>query len=136
MNLLNDGVGTTQPPVDGSTFNKLFNPRAIVIFGVNKQPYGGTYFLNILAESKFPNPIYPVNPKLAGTKVCGYMVHESIESIPDTHEIDLAIIAVPAKITPSIIEQLGRRSVPFAHIFSSGFSEVGSGLVECAPDEH
>jgi acyl-CoA synthetase (NDP forming) len=56
----------------------------------------------------------------------GYKFYESISSIPDDLPVDLAIIAVPAKITPSIVEELGKKGVPFAHIFSSGFSELDS----------
>ena len=111
-------------------FDRLFNPRAIAIIGVNKAPYGGTYFLKILAENEFPNPIYPVNPKLEGDKVLGYDVFGTIDSIPDDVPIDLGIVAVPARITPEIITQLGMKEIPFAHIFSSGFSEVGNEGIE------
>ncbi len=54
----------------------------------------------------------------------GYKFYDSISSIPDETPVDLAIIAVPAQLTPSIIEQLGKKGVSFAHIFSSGFSEL------------
>ena len=56
----------------------------------------------------------------------GYKFYESISSIPDDLPVDLAIIAVPAKITPSIVEELGKKGVSFAHIFISGFSELDS----------
>jgi acyl-CoA synthetase (NDP forming) len=36
------------------------------------------------------------------------------------------MIAIPAKITPSIMEELGKKGVSFVHIFSSGFSELDS----------
>ena len=34
-------------------------------------------------------------------------------------------MAVPAKITPQVVEELGQKGVLFAHIFSSGYSELG-----------
>lgn len=118
---------TTRSPIP---FDLFFNPRAVAILGVNESPYGGTYFLDILAKNDFPNPMYPVNPKLAGKKLLGYKVYESIGSLPDDPPIDLAIIAVPAKYTPGIIKELGEKGIPFAHIFSSGYSEVGSSTLE------
>ena len=56
----------------------------------------------------------------------GYTFYNSVSSIPDEIPADLAIIAVRAHIIPSIIEELGKKGVPFAHIFSSGFSELDS----------
>ncbi|MFX0099649.1 MAG: CoA-binding protein [Candidatus Hodarchaeota archaeon] len=111
-------------------FDLLFNPRAVAIPGANKSPYGGTYFLDILTKNKFPKPIYPVNPKLAGESLYGYEVYKSIDSLPDDPPVDLAIIAVPAKYTPDIIKELGLKGIPFAHIFSSGYSEVGATQLE------
>jgi len=79
-----------------------------------------------LNSAQFPNPIYLVNPKYTDEDLLGYKFYDSISSIPDETPVDLAIIAVPAKITPSIIEELGKKGVPFAHIFSSGYSELDS----------
>lgn len=108
-------------------FERLFNPRAIVIIGVSKlNPSGATQYVYALKFAQFPNPIYLVNPKYTGEKLRGYKFYDSIASIPDEATVDLAIIAVPAKITPSIIEELGKKGVSFAHIFSSGFSELDS----------
>ena len=78
--------------------------------------------------AKFPNPIYLVNPKYPGEELLGYKFYGSVSSIPDEIPVDLAIVAVRAHITPSIIEELGKKGVPFAHIFSSGFSELDSEL--------
>ncbi|MFW9864803.1 MAG: CoA-binding protein [Candidatus Thorarchaeota archaeon] len=108
-------------------FERLFNPRAIVIIGVSKlNPSGATQYVFALKSAQFPNPIYLVNPKYAGEELMGYKFYDSISSIPDETPVDLAIIAVPAKITPSIIEELGTKGISFAHIFSSGFSELDS----------
>ncbi|MBY8984314.1 MAG: CoA-binding protein [Candidatus Lokiarchaeota archaeon] len=108
-------------------FERLFNPRAIVIIGVSKvNPSGATQYVYALKFAQFPNPIYLVNPKYPDEDLLGYKFYDSISSIPDEIPVDLAIIAVPAQITPSIIEELGKKGVSFAHIFSSGFSELDS----------
>ncbi len=106
-------------------FERLFNPRAILIIGVSKlNPSGATQYVYALKAAQFPKPIYLVNPKYTGEELLGYKFYESISSIPDETSVDLAIIALPAQITPSIIEELGKKGILFAHIFSSGFSEL------------
>ncbi len=119
-------TGVASEEKQQQSFERLFNPRAIAIFGVNKAPYGGSYFLRCLQKANFPNPIYPVNPNLAGENLFGAKVLGSAADFPDTPPVDLAIVAVPAKACPSVLEDLGRARVPFVHIFTSGFSEVGN----------
>lgn len=115
-----------EDPPETIPFHRLFAPRAIAILGVNRAPYGGTYFLRCYQQSQYPNPIYPINPKLAGETLFGSEVYGSIADVPADPPVDLAVVAVPARITPAVIEELGAHGVPFAHIFSSGYSEVGA----------
>jgi acyl-CoA synthetase (NDP forming) len=98
-----------------------------VVVGVSKgKDWGGTHYLETFREYNFPNPVYPVNSKYEGEEIHGYKVYGSISSLPNDPPIDLGIIAVPAKITPQIVDELGQKGVLFAHIFSSGFSELGA----------
>ncbi|MFX1573487.1 MAG: CoA-binding protein [Promethearchaeota archaeon] len=107
-------------------FNRLFNPRAVAVIGVSKdRDWGGSHYLETFKEYEYAEPVYPVNPKYAGEEIQGFNVYDSISSLPDDPPIDLGIVAVPAKITPQIVEELGQKGVFFAHIFSSGFSELG-----------
>jgi acyl-CoA synthetase (NDP forming) len=104
---------------------KLFNPRAIGIIGVSEKPYGGGFFLRALLDIGFEKEIFIFNPRLKGKEILGLKVYESILEIPDNHVIDYVIIAVPAEKCPEIIEEVGKKEVPFVTIFTSGFSEVG-----------
>ncbi|MHA2005927.1 MAG: CoA-binding protein [Promethearchaeota archaeon] len=107
-------------------FNRLFSPRAIVIIGVStKSRWGGSHYLETLKEYKYPGSVYPVNPKYEGEEVQGFKIYGSITSLPDDPPIDLGIVAIPAKFTPQTIKELGQKGALFAHIFSSGFSELG-----------
>ena len=81
--------------------------------------------MELLKEYEYSGAVYPVNPKYEGEEIQGYKVYGPISSLPDDSPIDLGIIAVPAKATPKIVEELGKKGVLFAHIFSSGFSELG-----------
>jgi acyl-CoA synthetase (NDP forming) len=87
---------------------------------------GLTRYVGNLKVCKYPNPVYPVNPKYKDQELAGYKFYESISSIPDDPPIDLAILGIPAKNTPMLLEELGKKGVSFVHIFSSGFSELDS----------
>jgi acyl-CoA synthetase (NDP forming) len=55
--------------------------------------------------------------------VLGKTVYPSLFSIPDP--IDVAVIAVPARTVPQIIEEAGKKGILFVIIVSSGFRESG-----------
>jgi acyl-CoA synthetase (NDP forming) len=107
-----------------TNLEKLFFPRAVGIVGANNEDYGGGYFLKVLTTIKFNKPIYLFNPHLKGHKLRGYKVYGSILEIPEDQPIDYVILAVPAKLCPKILEEVGKKKVPFVTIFSSGFSEI------------
>lgn len=115
---------------DNIPFDMLFCPRAVAIVGINKSPYGGAFFLRSFLSNGFPNPIYLVNPKLAGSKISDCVVYPSIEALPENPLPDVLIVAVPAEATPAVVEQAGQKKIPFVHIFSSGYSEIGKEHLE------
>jgi len=90
-----------------------------------QNPSGATQLLISLKSANFANPIYLVNPKYAGKDFMGYTFYDSVASIKDDVPIDLAIIGVPALKTPSLVEEIGKKGIPFVHMFTSGFSELG-----------
>ncbi|MFX1279634.1 MAG: CoA-binding protein [Promethearchaeota archaeon] len=99
----------------------------MTVVGVSTKNIGGiSRYVGNLRICKYPNPVYPVNPKYKDQELAGYKIYDSISSIPDDPPIDLAILAVPAKSTPMTMEELGKKGVSFVHIFSSGFSELDS----------
>ncbi|MFX1450731.1 MAG: CoA-binding protein [Promethearchaeota archaeon] len=97
----------------------LFYPKNIAIIGVSNHPLKGGGFLSALFNSKYPGSIYLINPKRS--EMFGKKVLSSILKVPE--DIDLAIIAVPAKKVPEILNQCSGK-VKFAVVFTSGFSEV------------
>jgi acyl-CoA synthetase (NDP forming) len=108
-----------------TNLDQLFNPRAVAIIGVSDKPYGGGFFLKNLKTMKFDRPIYIFNPRLRGQCIEDLEVHGSILELENHEPIDYAIIAVPAEKCPEILDQIGQKRIPFATIFTSGFSEVG-----------
>jgi len=114
---------------DGINFKPLFSPKAIGIIGASYDPAGGGFFLRCM-KNKFRGSIYLFNPKLSGKQLYGYKVYGSISEIPDDKLIDYVILAVPARFCPKLLEEIGKKKVPFVTIFASGFREVGNEHLE------
>ncbi len=98
----------------------LLSPESIAVIGASADPgkIGYAIFRNLLA---FPGRLYPVNP--SHDEVQGKKAYASISGIPEV--VDMAVIAVPARLVPGIIEELGARGTRLAVIISSGFRETG-----------
>ncbi|MFX1419549.1 MAG: CoA-binding protein [Promethearchaeota archaeon] len=108
-------------------FDKLFFPKSIGIIGVSRDPGSGGFFLRCM-KNRFKGPIYLFNPRLSGQELYGYQIYNSILEISDP--IDYVILAVPARLTPKIMEEIGQKGVPFVTVFASGFREVGNENLE------
>ncbi len=109
---------------NGIDFERLFSPRAIGIIGASQDPAGGGFFLRCM-KNKYRGPIFLFNPRLSGKDLYGYKVYGSILEIPDNEPIDYVILAVPARLCPKLLKEIGQKGVPFVTIFASGFREVG-----------
>ena len=108
-------------------FDKLFFPKAIGIIGAGYDPAGGGFFVRAL-KGKFRGKTYYFNPRIAGKILYGQKVYSSILEISEP--IDYVIIAVPARVVPKVLEEVGQKSIPFCTIFSSGFREIGNEELE------
>ena len=118
---------STIEPSHNINFDKLFFPRSIGIIGVSRNPGSGVYFLQCM-KNKFKGPIYLFNPRLSGQDLYGYKIYGSILEVSEP--IDYVILAVPARLCPKLMEEIGQKGVPFTTIFASGFREVGNENLE------
>ena len=105
---------------------RFFNPRAIAIVGASRdlvtisgQP------LKHLTSHHYKGRLYPVNPRYQD--IAGVKCYASIADLPEAP--DLVLVLVNASRVAGILRQCGAKGVPYAIIFSSGFSEVGGGGV-------
>jgi acetyltransferase len=103
-------------------FERLFFPKSIGIIGVSPDMRGGSFFLRCMKD-KFKGPIYLFNPKFTGQELMGYKIYSSILEISEP--IDYVILAIPARLCPGVMEEIGKMGVPFVTVFASGFREVG-----------
>ncbi len=103
--------------------DKLFRPRSVAVIGASREPgkVGHDVVKNLLA-SGFPGKIFPVNPK--AKEILGLPCWPDIASVPEA--VDLAVVAIPARLVPQIIEACGEKKVPVAVILSAGFREAGA----------
>jgi len=102
---------------------KLFNPSSIAVVGASNELHksGGRFFKE-LNDLGFKGSLHAVNPN--EPIVFGKNSYHSILDIRE--DIDLAIIAVPAKIVPQVISDCSQKRVKFAIVHSAGFSELGA----------
>ncbi|MFL5282830.1 MAG: acetate--CoA ligase family protein [Rhodopila sp.] len=99
----------------------LLAPRSIAVLGASSDPtrIGGRPIAYMRAQS-FPGALYPVNPNRA--EIQGLKAYPTVADLPETP--DVAIVAVPAELAPSAIEDLARRGVKAVIMFTAGFAEV------------
>ena len=101
---------------------KLINPSSIVIVGGSDDLFkpGGKILKNII-DGKFAGDLFVVNPKQ--DTVQGVRSYKDIKDIPP---VDLAILAIQAKLCPQVVELLVKDKCARAFIIiSAGFSEAG-----------
>jgi acyl-CoA synthetase (NDP forming) len=114
-----------------SRLDAFFNPYAVAIVGATKKAdkAGHGIFKN-LSTNKLPGVfkghLYPVNP--GEDSILGFKCYPSIRDIPG--EVDFAVIIVPAKAVPAVMEDAVAKQVKVAAIISAGFREVGNTELE------
>ena len=99
----------------------MFAPRAVAIVGASATKGKiGKILLDNLVKLGYAGKIYPVNParKMVGLRRC----YSSVGEIRG--EVDLAVVAVPAKFVPEVIKD-GADKVKNWVVISAGFAESG-----------
>ncbi len=106
-----------------SKLEALFTPKSIAVVGASTRPGTVGYdLLTNLIRDKFNGKIYPVNPK--ATELQGLPVYKTLTDIPG--DVDLAVLIVPAKAVPGIVEESKAKGVKGMIIISAGFKETGA----------
>ncbi len=101
--------------------SKLFYPKSVAVVGASNNPKKVGYSLLKNLKESFDGKIYPINPK--EKEIQGIEAFSKLSEIKEN--IDLAIIVVPAKIVPLVLEEAGEKKIPSAIIISAGFGESG-----------
>ena len=99
----------------------FFYPGSVAIIGASCEEASiGYRLLESLQGSHFTGTIIPVNPH--ATEIAGLRTFPSLRDIPS--QVDLAVIAVPAGLVLSIIDDCAAMQVPAAILITAGFSET------------
>jgi len=101
----------------------LFYPRSMAVIGASTVPGSvGNDVAKNLATQGYQGKLYFINPKV-GT----LYKHPLIADINQVEgDIDLVIIAVPAKIVLTVLQQTLAKKAKAAVVISAGFKEVGN----------
>ncbi|EHR78611.1 acetyl CoA synthetase [Thermococcus litoralis DSM 5473] len=104
----------------------LFKPKSVAVIGASGKPGKiGYAIMKNLVDYGYEGKIYAVNVKGGEIEISGkkFPVYKSILDVPD--EVDMAVIVVPAKFVPQVVEECGKKGVKVLPIISSGFGELG-----------
>lgn len=100
----------------------FFRPNGVAFIGASdKEGSLGWAVLHNMIQAGFKGTLYPVNPKYR--EIQGLTCYRQVGDIPG--EVDLAVILIPARAVPEIVEQCGKKGVPALLILSAGFKEAG-----------
>ena len=114
-----------------SNIQALFNPETVAVIGASdrEDTVGNSAIRNLLYGrlhgsyriEGYGGEIYAVNVR---EQNLGIPTYRSILDIPEK-TIDLAVIAIPAKYVPDVMDECGKKGVKGAIVISAGFSETG-----------
>ncbi len=108
--------------MDGNPLNEIMNARSIVFYGASGNPAKmGSGLLVTLLTNHYPGTIYPIHPR--ESEIFGLRAYRSVSEIKERP--DLAVVILPAKSVPPLIDELGAAGIRRAVIVTAGFDEVG-----------
>ena len=100
----------------------LFFPKSLAMIGASKNfSKWGFIILHNLLTGRYPGKVYPINPK--EKEILGLKCYPSILEVPEP--IDLAVITIPARGVPQVLEECVKKKVKAIAIISAGFAELG-----------
>lgn len=102
--------------------DSILMPKSIAVVGASKDPFKwGNMLLSAIKKGGFEGKLHPINPR--ETEIEGLPCYPSVKDVPGN--VDMAIIVVPARITPSIFSDLVDKDIKGGVIITSGFGESG-----------
>ncbi len=108
----------------------LFYPKSVAVIGASHVPGKVGNAIMRSVTLRFDGKVYAVNVRGGEIEVNGkkFKVYRSIKEVPD--EVDVAVIAVPAKFVPDVIDECGEKGVKGVVVISAGFKEAGRADLE------
>ncbi|MGQ4910930.1 MAG: acetate--CoA ligase family protein [Candidatus Thorarchaeota archaeon] len=108
--------------VSTESIDVFFNAKSVAIYGASaSQNSVGQAIVQNFIKPQYTGKVYAVNPKYS--QILGVPCYPSLQDIEDP--VDLVVVAVPARITPRVFEDIAAKGCKAAIIISGGFSETG-----------
>jgi acetyl coenzyme A synthetase (ADP forming)-like protein len=106
-----------------ASLRPFFHPRSVAVVGASRSlTHIGGRILNAMITGGFRGAIYPINPK--ANFIRSHPAYPSLTEVPEAP--DLAIIAVPARAVPEIVDDCAMRDVKALIVITAGFAETGT----------
>jgi acyl-CoA synthetase (NDP forming) len=111
-----------KPKIDKKTLYSCFYPESIAFVGASSTLGKWGHFLvtNTLSAG-YKGKSFLVNPK--GGKIFEKEVYKSVLDIKE--KVDLAVVTIPAKHVPGLIDELKQKGIKGMLLITSGFKETG-----------
>jgi acyl-CoA synthetase (NDP forming) len=99
----------------------LFNPGTVAVIGASDNPEKlGFHVMTSLRSGGYPGAIVPVNP--GAETIMAIKAYPSLEAYRG--DVELAIIVLPAKLVPAVLEDCIRKEVRGIVLITAGFKEI------------
>ncbi|MBW2092601.1 MAG: CoA-binding protein [Deltaproteobacteria bacterium] len=108
--------------MNNNPIHSIMNAESIAFFGASNNPLTmGTNQITHLIKESFEGKVWPIHPK--EKTVLGVKAYKTVADLPEVP--DLAVIVVPTRIVPDILDQCGQKGIKRAVVISGGFKERG-----------
>ena len=104
-----------------ASMQRLFEPSSVAVVGASRErgKIGAEIFHNV--RGVFRGKTVPINPK--ADEIEGERCYARLADVP--HSVDLAVIAVPAELVESAVDDAVAKGVSGIVVITAGFSETG-----------
>jgi acyl-CoA synthetase (NDP forming) len=100
---------------------RMFTATATAVVGASENPGKlGYHVMKSLIEGGFKGDLFPINP--GESELFGARAYRSLADVP--HDVDLAVVVLPARAVPEIIQQCAAKGVKGVVLITAGFKEI------------
>ncbi len=108
---------------EAASIERIFGARSIAVVGASRrQDSIGQTMVRNLVLGDYQGSVYAVNSQAEA--VSGLPAYKTVQDIP--HEVDLAIVAVPADSVTDVVLDCAAKGVHGMIVISAGFAEEGT----------
>ena len=105
-----------------TAMRRIMRPRAVAVIGASAETGKiGNSVMRNLVDGGYAGEIYPIHPK--AEEILGKRCYRSVLDVAG--DVDVAVFAIPARLVPDALEEVGRKGIAGAVMIPSGFAETG-----------